>query len=272
MATTETWSIADVVDLDRYPLDQPAADAARRVVERCRIALANDGACQLDGFMRPAAVEAVLDEARQLEPIAFQTEATHDVYFEGDDATLAADHPRRVAVRSAKRAIGWNRIGRHSPLSTLYGWDGLTALVAGALQLDELYRDADPVGACSIMFYHPGDELGWHFDRSEFAVTLMLQECEAGGVFEYVPRIRSASDENLAAVRALLDGERSGVLAMSSKPGTLALFQGRYSIHRVSPVLGTRPRINAVLAYASEPGHTMNAITRDLFYGPQDAS
>jgi hypothetical protein len=54
---------------------------------------------------------------------------------------------------------------------------------------------------------------------------------------------------------------------MNGAAGTLALFEGRYSIHRVTQVLGSRPRVNAVLAYAREPGHRLTELNRDLFYG-----
>ena len=44
-----------------------------------------------------------------------------------------------------------------------------------------------------------GKELNWHFDNSEFAITLLLQAPEAGGVFEYVRDLRDAEagDMNL---------------------------------------------------------------------------
>jgi len=31
-----------------------------------------------------------------------------------------------------------------------------------------------------------GQQLGWHFDRSDFSVTLSLQAASAGGDFEYI--------------------------------------------------------------------------------------
>lgn len=265
--TGRTWAVEDIVDLDRYPIVPPDGDGAQNLVHRCRAELRAQGACQLEGFMRPDAVQAVLAEARVAEGFAHNTEATHNAYFEDDDPTLPADHPLRLQVRSAKRAIGWNRIGLRSPLRLLYEWDGLTDFIRVTLRLPALYRDADPVGACSVMLYGEGGELGWHFDNSEFAVTLMLQASDGGGSFEFVPRIRDMREERYAAVGALLGGARDGVRSMNGPPGTLALFQGRYSIHRVTPVRGGRPRVNAVLAYAREPGHRLTELNRELFYG-----
>jgi len=267
MTAGRTWVIEEIVDLDRYPIASPEPGAAQHLVRRCRAELRAQGACQLEGFMRPDAVRAVLADALAAEGLAHRTEATHNAYFENDDPGLPADHPRRLRVRSAKRAIGWNRIGPRSPLRPLYEWDGLTEFIRAALRLPALHRDADPAGACSVMLYDEDDELGWHFDNSEFTVTLMLQASEDGGWFEFVPRIRDAREQRYADVGAVLAGARGGVLSMNGPAGTLALFEGRHSIHRVTPVLGRRPRVNAVLTYAREPGHRLTELTRDLFYG-----
>ena len=40
--------------------------------------------------------------------------------------------------------------------------------------------------------------------------------------------------------------------------GSLVFFAGRLSLHRVSPVHGPRPRINAILTYEKEPGQLAN--------------
>jgi 2OG-Fe(II) oxygenase superfamily len=258
--------IAEIVDLARYPIGEPSS-LGGGVVERCRAELADDGACQLDGFMRPAAARAVLEEAELLSGKAFRTDATHNAYFTEVAAGLTGGDPRAIRLHSSKRALGFNYCGASSPLRALYEWDGLVAFLREVLQLPELYHDADPVGACSVMFYDEGDELGWHFDNSEFAVTLMLQECLEGGEFEYVPGVRSAEDENLAGVAAVLTGDSGPVRSLHPAPGTLTLFRGRYSLHRVAPVRGATRRVNAVLAYASTPGHRLTPLNRRLFYG-----
>ena len=66
------------------------------------------------------------------------------------------------------------------------------------------------MAALNINVHGPGQELGWHFDRTDFAVTLSLQQCEQGGVFEYVPNLRSARDENFDGVAPCADGRDRG--------------------------------------------------------------
>jgi hypothetical protein len=45
------------------------------------------------------------------------------------------------------------------------------------------------------------------------------------------------------------------------------VFRGQHALHRVTPVSGTRPRINSVLTYGEHPGMKLNELTQKLFYG-----
>ena len=53
-----------------------------------------------------------------------------------------------------------------------------------ALQVDPLFRCAEPPGALNLMVCPRGDKLGWHFDNADCVVTLLLQVAPGGGVFE----------------------------------------------------------------------------------------
>jgi hypothetical protein len=260
-------TLADVIDLDRYPIDRLDSPAGQDLVARCRRELAAAGASVLDGFIRPAAVAAVVDWAMTAMPKAYRTDTVHNVYFTDDEPGLPAGDPRRIRVRSAKGALAYDQIPPGSPLRVAYESAGLTAFVGAALGRDVLYRHADKLGALNVMYYSRGDEHGWHFDGADFVVTLMLQAPLAGGQFEYVPMLRSADDENQDGVRRLLQGDRSGLRAMSGAAGTLALFRGHLSPHHVTTVTGARPRINAVLSYATAPGAQLSDHTKQLFYG-----
>ncbi len=50
----------------------------------------------------------------------------------------------------------------------------------------------------------------------------------------------------------MLQGRRDEVLVVDFEPGTLMVFRGRYSLHRVSPVRGRTPRLIAVMNNATE--------------------
>jgi hypothetical protein len=71
---------------------------------------------------------------------------------------------------------------------------------------------------------------------------------------------------NFEGVRALLD-EQIQPDALSMDPGTLVLFRGRNSVHRVSPNESDRTRMLAVLAYNSKSGVFLSESARMTFSG-----
>jgi hypothetical protein len=264
----EPLPLREIVDLDRYPVDRLDEPAGRALVATAREALDAVGACDLPGFLRPDAVAAAVASALSVRERAYRTEQTHDVEFSGlPPDSLPAGDPRGTRIRSAKEGTALDDIPAASPVRALYESDAMLRFVGAALEIDPIFRSDDPLGALNYMYYAPGDELGWHFDGADFVVTLLLQAPEAGGVFEFAPMLRSADDRNDAGVRALLGGERSAIRTMSGEAGTLALFRGHWSPHRVTPVEGSRVRVNAVLSYARAPGHRLGEETYRLFYG-----
>jgi hypothetical protein len=260
--------LSEIVDLERYPIDDLESDAGRALVERARTALHAVGACDLPGFLRPEAIAAAVESALAVHDKAYRTEQTHDIEFSGLAAdSLDADDPRRTRIRSGKEGTALDDIPSDSPVLALYESDELTAFVGKALEIDPIHRSEDPLGALNYMYYAPGDELGWHFDGADFVVTLLLQGSKAGGTFEFAPMLRSGDDRNDEGVRSLLAGTSDRVQTMSGEAGTLALFRGHWSPHRVTPVEGAQTRINAVLSYARAPGHRLGDETYRLFYG-----
>ena len=260
--------LADLVDLGRYPVDRLQSSEARALVETCREALHGDGAVKLDGFLRPEAVERLAADAREVAALGYPNDEGHNAYFDEEiDESLPADHPRRIRVRSAQKAVAMDLLPSDFPPRAIYESEEIARFVAAVLEKEVLYRSADPLDGCNMTVYEEGDELGWHFDQSEFSVTLMIQRAERGGDFEYVPLIRTPNDERYEDVREVLLGSRDRVAQLATEPGTLAFFRGRYSMHRVPPVGGSTPRMNSVLTYSVEPGHKLNALAQQLYYG-----
>ena len=256
-----------VVDLRRYPIDKPGSQEYRAVVQSCRDQLRDRGVAQMKGFLTPAAVSQMIAEADRLAAQAWASDQTHTVYFEPPDDSAGADHPRALLQHSAKRAIAYDLIPAGAPIRRLYQSDDLTGFIAAVLGKQVLYRSADPLDALEIAIFDDGDELGWHFDNSEFSVTVMYQQSEAGGHFDYYPRLRDEHDENYPGVHQILEGGSDGVLRLPTSPGTLAIFRGQHAMHRVTPVSGPRLRINSVLTYGEHPGMKLSELTQRLFYG-----
>ena len=117
------------------------------------------------------------------------------------------------------------------------------------------------------MAYHDGQGLNWHFDRSEFTTTLLLQAPESGSRFLYRTDLRSADDPNYAAVEKLVRGEDTDVQALELDAGTLNVFRGVNTPHCVTPAKGARARVVTVLTYFETPGAMFTEEERIGFYG-----
>ena len=58
--TTAVWTLEQIVNLARYPITELDSPAGRELVDSCR-ARFNDGvACELEDFLLPEAVQAVI--------------------------------------------------------------------------------------------------------------------------------------------------------------------------------------------------------------------
>ena len=260
-------ALADLVDLDRYPIHALASSTAQTLVAECREGLRTEGAVRLDAFVRADAVDRMAEEAGDIAAQGYPNDAAHNCYFDDEiDESLPEDHPRRIMVRSAQKAVAMDLLPDDFAPRRIYASDEVLAFVAAALEKDVLYPSADPLDGVNMTVYEEGDELGWHFDQSEFSVTLMIQRSQAGGDFEYAPMVRAPDDERYDDVRRVLLGETPPKL-LTSEPGTLAFFRGRYSLHRVPPVVGATPRMNSVLTYSVEPGHMLSPMAQRMYYG-----
>jgi hypothetical protein len=260
--------VLDLVDVERYPLDRPDDPAYAAVVQDGREQLARSGAAILRGFVRPDAVAHALAAAPELVAHAHRSEiANGSPYLELPEDHWPAGHPRLAGGPTSLAATPYDRFPDADPVRRLYESQLVMDLVAAILELPRLYRYDDALGALNLAVMEAGDQLWWHFDQTDFVVSLALQSSRAGGDFEYVPRIRSADDERYDDVADLLGGAEDAVVRLPMEPGTLVLFQGRYSIHRVTPISGDVPRLVALLAYDTEPGTCSSELLRAFRYG-----
>lgn len=254
--------IETLVETRCYPLDDPGFRAV------CRDTLERTGALVLPDFMTPDAVASVRREGITGEPDAFFCTQRHNVYLCPPDPAYPAGHPRNREVASSKGCIADDQIPPSSALRALYEAEAFRGFLRAVLGEDALYPYADPLSSINLHYARPGQELGWHFDNSSFAITLMIEAPERGGVFEYASAVRDADagDMNFAGVARVLDGARPPKpLVMDA--GTLVLFRGRNALHRVTPVEGARTRMLVVLAYNTEPAIALSESARMTFYG-----
>ena len=255
-----------MVNRTRYPIDAPESEAGSALLSACRNEFETGGLCVLPGFILPDALAALADEANGVLEDAYFCDSTHNAYLTDADPDLPAEDVTQRQEATFVGAVAYDYLPADGLLKQLYLWDPLMNFIGSVLGKKPFFRFADSLGACSINVFVDGGQHGWHFDESEFTITLMLQQPSEGGFFEYVPGIRGLDNEK-ELVGGVLEGKREGVMQLPFTPGTLLIFGGRQTIHRVTRVSGVTPRLVPVLCYAEKPDLVNSEQVRKLFWG-----
>lgn len=257
----------DVIDLDRYPIDQPGSPAYRDLVSACQRNMADHGMFNLDGFVRPAAIARAAAEVQPLaRTISYTHERNHNVYFDNAIRDIAPDHGALTTFRTVHHTLCDDQLVG-TVVHDLYEYAPLPAFLAEVMRLPTLYLMADPLARANVMEYRAGETLDWHFDRSVFTTTLLIQAAGEGGTFEYRSELRSDTDPNYEGVAELLAGMDPNIRVNPLVAGTLNVFAGKNTLHRVTTVRGARSRLVAVFSYYDRPGVSFSEAERVGFYG-----
>jgi hypothetical protein len=254
--------LSQVINLAIHPIHDTKYEQA------CKQKFDKDGVLVLKQFLTPAALTAVVDEGKKKQHLAFYTKSGHNVYLTQKDSNFSNDHPHNKWVQSSKGCITDDQIDLDSPLRALYDAQELRSFLALVLGENSLHAYADPLSSINLHYASAGQELGWHFDNSSFAITLLIQSPTCGGQFEYVEKLRNSDqgDMNYTGVSQVLSGEMEGQ-AISVDAGDLMLFRGRDALHRVTPTLGETTRMLVVLAYNAEANVALSEPARMTFFG-----
>lgn len=257
----------EFLDLDSFPLDRPDSAAYAALVARCRAELASGGMFNLDGFLKADAAQAEADSHKpKMASESFLHAREHNIYFKKDVPGLDAGHPALKLHVTSNNTLCCDQL-QGSRVQAIYNWAPLVRFLAEVMEKPALYPMDDPLAAVNVMAYQEGQALNWHFDRAEFTVTLLLQAPEKGGVFEYRTDLRSADDPNYDGVERLLKGRDPEMQQMAVTPGTLNVFKGVNTPHRVTKIEGARARMIAVLTYYERPGAMFTKAEQLGFYG-----
>ena len=256
-----------ILDLGRYPLDRPATPEWSALVDRCKADLAREGMFNLEGLVRPDALGKAVAELRPvIDTLSFTHKRLHNIYFKKDIPELAAGHPALKLTETINHTVCADQITQSMPL-WIYEWSPFITFLAATMDKDALYPMRDGLARVNVMTYRDGEALNWHFDRSEFTTTLLLQSPEEGGEFVYRSDLRRDDDPNYDGVARLLRGEDPEVKTLRLKAGTLNVFRGKNTAHKVSTVRGNRERIVAVFSYFDRPGVVFTREDQIGFYG-----
>ena len=196
----------DAINVDAIRSTISAARGPR--AEHYRQSYAELGACDLPGFL-----ERHRGSDRRSIPswdaTPFRTETTRNIEFSSRSTSSPTNDPLRIQVRYPQTADRLRRIcTRHS--SRRVSFRRTDRVVRCRPRGDPIYRQADEIGALTVMAPGRGDELGWHLDNADFVVVPSCTASEAGGSFEYVPMLH-ARRRQLRGRGGAAGGDRGGI-------------------------------------------------------------
>ena len=251
----------NIINLEQHPIQE--SDYSKS----CKDQLDSTGALVMKKFLTHETVKSLQAEAREVRPLAYFCHQNHNAYLLDPDPDFPAEHIRNLEQVSDKGCITYDQVPENSLLRTLYEWPDFRKFLKQVLG-GPVYPYADALSSININYYEQGQQLGWHFDNASFAVTLMLQSPGQGGEFEYREKVRNSEkgDSAFADTEAVIKGKlQPKTLAIGD--GSLVLFRGRNSLHRVAPVVSEHARILVTLNFNTEPGIMLSELARMAFFG-----
>ncbi|MDR5887588.1 HalD/BesD family halogenase [Vreelandella janggokensis] len=247
-------ALEGLIDLERYPLNELSSSAGKTFIADCRRQLEEDGCVVLKNFVPEAALARLERETERLSPDAHYNQTETNPYNSDGDASLPATHPKNRFDDRTNGFVAGDRIDHDTIIRQVYENPEFQRFIGAVVGIDEIHQYADPLADLVVNVLREGCQHPWHYDTNEFIVTMMTRQSHSGGRFEYAPGIRNPEGENFAEVEKVIDGDRSRLKALDLQPGDLQIFFGRYSLHRVTPVVGDKERHTVIFAYAKEPG------------------
>lgn len=257
----------ELVDLDRFPIADLDTGAGADFLAQCQLSMDEHGWCNLDGFIRPEAIDRLNAEANALLPTAETLHVKRNIYQGAIAPSLPADDPRRMEFTHIANQLADDQIPQETALKQFYQSEILTDFVRRVQRKDQLYRCADEFQALNVVALHPESWHAWHYDTTECTVTLLLQAAEKGGEFTFLPNSRTDDAEDREAVDRMLAGDMSQAQSFSRGAGTFTLFRGGYSLHGVTKVEGNIPRISAIMTYDEQQGRVIDDAINVRIYG-----
>ncbi|WP_029064062.1 hypothetical protein [Labrenzia sp. DG1229] len=259
--------VLSLADLARYPIADLESGEGAAFLKTCQDQMKEHGWCNLDGFIRPEALEALARESNALLPCAEVLTIKRNIYQGAIDPTLPKDDPRRKEYTHVATQLADDQLPGDTLIQRLYQSEILTDFVRRVQKKEVLHRCADEFQALNVVALHPGSWHAWHYDTTECTVTLLLQAAETGGEFAFLPNSRTAETEDREAVDRLLAGDMSHAKTFGRSAGTFTLFRGGYSLHGVTEVEGVIPRVTAIMTYDEQEGRVISDDINMRIYG-----
>lgn len=259
--------ISTLINLEAYPIDQPESEQYKTLIADCQHQLSANNLINIEDFLTPVGTTQLLQEIKDQMPQAFHSIGRNNPTFTATYEALNDENLLNYRGVTDRYSLARHQL-LGSMLDELYQYPPLRRFVGDVLALDEIYLHEDPSNALVVQLYKTGGGIAWHFDRALFSTILNLGETEQGGLFECVPNLRTPDDPCHEAVRDVMLDQSDRVEQYAVKAGSFTIMLGRYTMHRVTEVLGATPRASVVLSYEDKPGVKLDLATRKQFFGP----
>ena len=245
----------DLIDLDHYPIHTLDSAAGRNLVSSCHRDLREKALCLLPGFIKQSMLGRMTEEITPLPPDGICHDGEFGFGYDGlIDEAFPLGHPRRLKFPDRFKRLLNHQISNDALLRKLYLCEALTEFVRRVFGSKTLYLSQCPHLSLTVKVEAEGDTDGWHYDTNDAVISLLLQQASCGGEFEYAPYIRTERDECYDAVSRMLANPDEFAERPTLEAGTFVLFNGKLSLHRVTPVGTTdQPRIVALFSYDQKP-------------------
>ena len=262
----EKTDLADFINFSENPIDNISWN------NEMRNEYNKNGILSLKNFLTEDSIGMLQEESISKIKYAYFNPKKHNVYLKPNDNSFPKDHPRNINVLSSKGCITDDIISKQSPLRIVYNSLIFKNFISFITGQKKLFPYEDKLSSINIHYTRKGEELGWHFDNSSFAITLMINDVSIGGEFEYTSQIRGEkilkTKEYQNVFNVLNDNFSTKITSM--KAGGLLLINGKNSMHRVTKVKCNETRVLAVLAYNNQPGVSLSNSAQMTFYGKTD--
>jgi len=227
----------------------------------------SQGILVLENFFSEDILQQMVNEANTLAPQAFYETVIGNAYLKPGDESLPLEHALNVTEATTVGVIAYDQLPSNSIIKSIYLDEMFHSFIEKILNRGKLYRYECELGAINLAVMRPGDYLRWHFDQSDFVVSIPLQLAHAGGIYEYVKNLKNESYPNYDGVKQIVLGDHSQVSRLATPAGSLIFFEGRHTLHRVTKIEGDQLRLVALLGYADRPGVKSDPYLRRIRYG-----
>ena len=228
--------------------------------------LKKEGILIFNSFINNKGLNLLKKEAADLKDFSYKSSSQYNVYVSEHDDSFPDDSPRNRIMNTSKKCIPNDLIPNNSLLQKIYDSKIIRSFFMNLLNKKDLYPYSDPLSSININYYDVGDALGWHFDNSDFTITLLIKNCNKGGIYEFFNDIRyKDGKEDYSFVEKILDNKVTGT-KVDSCEGDLMIFKGNKSIHQVTAV-EEGERILVTFNYNEFEGIPLSEQSRKTFFG-----